>query len=65
MPKLKTNRSAAKRFKRTKNGKFKRSKANARHLMTGKSAKRRRRLRNGGMLSESDTGRVKGLLPYG
>ncbi len=64
MPKIKTNRSAMKRFRRTKNGKFKRDKAYASHLMTHKSAKRRRRLRTPAVLSSSETARVKRLLPY-
>jgi len=65
MPKLKTNKSAAKRFKSTKSGKFKRSKAFGAHLLTSKSAKRRRNLRKAGMLSTADEKRVKGMLPYG
>lgn len=65
MPKLKTRKSAAKRFKATKNGKFKRSKAYGAHLLTHKSAKTRRKLRKSGMLSEADMDRVKRMLPYG
>lgn len=65
MPKMKTNKSAAKRFKRTKSGKFKRSKAFGAHLLTHKSAKRRRNLRKSGILTAADTRRVKGMLPYG
>jgi len=64
MPKMKTNRSAAKRFRITKNGKFKRSQAFTRHLKSCKSAKRRRNLRKGTMLSDSDMVRVKLLLPH-
>jgi large subunit ribosomal protein L35 len=64
MPKLKTNRSAAKRFKRTKNGKFKRSRACGAHLMTGKSPKRRRNLRGTTVLDEADEKRVTRMLPY-
>ena len=63
MPKLKSNRSASKRFKKTKNGKFKRNCAYARHLMTGKSPKRKRKLRKGGLLSAEDTRRAQRLLP--
>ena len=63
MPKIKTNRSAAKRFRITKSGKFKRSKAFTRHLKSAKSAKRRRNLGTGAMVSDSDMGRVKQLLP--
>ena len=65
MPKLKTNRSAAKRVKRTKSGKFKRGQAFGRHLMTAKSPKRRRRLRAVVMLSPQDAVRMKRLVPYG
>ena len=64
MPKLKTNRGAAKRFKATKNGGFKRSRAFARHLMTCKSSKRRRGLRKSTMLDGADLARVKKLLPF-
>lgn len=65
MPKMKTNKSAAKRFKSTKKGKFKRMKAFGAHLLTGKSAKRRRNLRKATLLSASDVGRVRRMLPYG
>ena len=65
MPKMKTNKSAAKRFKSTKSGKFKRRNAFAAHLLTGKSAKRRRKLRKASLLSEADLDRVKRMLPYG
>ncbi|HOJ34237.1 MAG TPA: 50S ribosomal protein L35 [Candidatus Hydrogenedentes bacterium] len=64
MPKIKSNRAAMKRFRRTKTGKFKRDKAYASHLMTHKSAKRRRRLRTPVVVSPSETARVKRLLPY-
>lgn len=64
MPKIKSHRGAAKRFQVTKNGGFKRSKAFARHLKTVKSAKRRRNLRQLGMLDQADHARVKKLLPY-
>ena len=64
MPKLKTNRSAAKRFKRTKNGKFKRSRAYGAHLLTGKSPKRRRHLRHTCVLDPADQKRVEHMLPY-
>lgn len=64
MPKIKSNRAAAKRFTSTKNSGFKRSKAFARHLKTVKSAKRRRNLRHTGMLDTADQARVKKMLPY-
>jgi large subunit ribosomal protein L35 len=64
MPKVKTNRAAAKRFKRTKNGGLKRNKAFARHLLTHKDAKRRRNLRTASMLEKVDAARINKLLPY-
>ena len=65
MPKMKTKKCAAKRFKTTKSGKFKRSKAYGAHLLTKKSPKRRRNLRKAGILSETDQKRVQAMLPYG
>lgn len=65
MPKMKTNKSAAKRLRRTKNGKIKRNKAGLRHLSLGKSAKRKRRLRKAGYLDPADMVRIRFLLPYG
>ncbi len=65
MPKMKTNKSASKRFKLTKTGKIKRHKAFASHLKTHKSAKRRRSLRRAEILGPEDTDRVKRMLPYG
>ena len=64
MPKLKSHRGAKKRFKVTASGKIKRSKAFSSHLLTGKNAKRRRRLRDSSLVSKSDTDRIKRLLPY-
>ena len=65
MPKIKTLKSAAKRFSITKNGKVKRHHAFARHLKSGKAAQRRRRLRQATVLGPEDTPRVKRMLPYG
>lgn len=62
MPKIRTNRSAAKRFKKTARGKFKRSKAFKGHLLTGKSSKRKRNLRKAGLVDKTDEKRVKRLL---
>ena len=62
MPKLKTNRGAAKRFKVTGNGKIKRSKAYLRHILTSKTTKQKRNLRAGGMISGVDSSRVKRML---
>lgn len=63
MPKMKTKRSAAKRFSRTKSGKIKRSKANGAHILTKKSPKRKRHLRQGTLVAKSDERRVARLLP--
>jgi large subunit ribosomal protein L35 len=65
MPKMKTNKSASKRFKLTKKGKIKRHKAFASHLKTHKSAKRKRNLRKADILGPEDHARVKQMLPYG
>lgn len=62
MSKQKTNRSAAKRFRRTGRGKFRRNKAYRSHILTKKSAKRKRRLRKPTLVSKADLKRVKRLL---
>jgi large subunit ribosomal protein L35 len=64
MPKLKTNRGAAKRFKRTATGKFKRSQSHMNHILTKKSTKRKRHLRSGTLVNAADQAAVKQLLPY-
>ncbi|HZR80592.1 MAG TPA: 50S ribosomal protein L35 [Candidatus Binatia bacterium] len=64
MPKIKTNRSAAKRFKATGSGKVKRSHAFARHQMSCKSRKLKRKLRHGAIVTKADEAGVKRLLPY-
>jgi len=64
MPKTKTHRGAAKRFKKTGSGKIKRSKAYASHLLGGKSPKRKRHLRKPGLVSEVENKRVTRLIPY-
>lgn len=64
MPKLKTNRAAAKRFKRTAKGGFKRSHSHLRHILTKKSSKRKRGLRGTTMVHDSDIGLLKKMLPY-
>lgn len=64
MPKMKTNRAAAKRFKRTASGRFKRAKANRGHLSASKPTKRQRHLRKTAHVDKTDEGRVKCLLPY-
>lgn len=65
MPKVKTLKGAAKRFKITGTGKVRRLKSGASHLLTKKSAKRKRALRKPDLVSDSDKGRIKRLLPYG
>ncbi|MDD2403656.1 MAG: 50S ribosomal protein L35 [Victivallaceae bacterium] len=65
MPKMKTRKCAAKRLKQTGTGKFRRAKAGARHLLTGKSAKVRRRLGKDAAVKPSELSRIKAALPYG
>ncbi len=65
MPKLKTHKGAAKRFKFTATGKIKRSKSHARHILTKKSAKRKRNLDIDTLVSDADQKRVEQMLPYG
>ena len=64
MPKMKTNRSAAKRFKKTGSGRIKRRMAFGRHMLNGKSSKRRRNFRSAELVSDEDAPRVKHMLPY-
>ena len=65
MPKLKTNRAAAKRFRKTAKG-FKRYSANRRHNLGHKNRKLKRQARSGGssLVDHTDVGRVEKLLPY-
>ncbi len=62
MPKMKTKKAVAKRFKLTANGKVKYSKAGSGHLLACKSRKRKRNLRRGSLLSKPETVRVKAML---
>lgn len=64
MPKIKTHRGAAKRLKVTGTGKIKRRSGFKSHLLTGKPAKRTRRLRKTSLVAETDYVRMKRLLPY-
>jgi large subunit ribosomal protein L35 len=64
MPKLKTNRGAAKRFKRTASGRFKRSQAHLNHILTKKSTKRKRHLRPQLVVTAADEAQVRRMLPY-
>jgi len=63
MPKMKTNRAAAKRFKRTASGKLKRRRANRSHILTKKSPKRKRGLRQPTLVAKTDEKRMNRLLP--
>lgn len=65
MPKLKTNRGAAKRFRKTAEGHFKRNQSCRRHILTKKSSKRKRFLRSPLLVDGTDNRAVKRLLPYG
>jgi large subunit ribosomal protein L35 len=64
MPKIKTNRSAAKRFKKTASGKIKRKKTRHGHLLTKKTRKRKRRLRKGTLVSAADSKNLSRILPH-
>ncbi len=64
MPKQKTRKSAAKRVKITGTGKIRRYKANGRHILTKKSAKRKRRLRSDAAVDSTDEKRFRAALPY-
>ena len=64
MPKMKTNRSAAKRFSKTASGKLRHKKSYKNHILTKKSSKRIRQLRRDGMLEPGDEARMKKILPY-
>jgi len=64
MPKIKTNRGAAKRFKRTASGGFKRNQSHRRHILTKKSTKRKRQLRSPELVHSSDVRALNRMLPY-
>jgi large subunit ribosomal protein L35 len=64
MPKLKTHRGAAKRFKRTKNGKFLRASAFKRHILSSKTTKRKRALRGLTEVADVDAAKLARMLPY-
>ncbi len=64
MPKMKTNRSAAKRFGKTGSGKFTRRRQNLRHILTKKNAKRTRRLGQGALVDSANVKAVRRLVPY-
>ena len=64
MPKMKSNRGAAKRFKATGTGKIVRNKAYASHILTKKTTKRKRGLRKSDIVDESNVKGIKRILPY-
>ena len=64
MPKMKTNRGAAKRFRRTANGGFKRGQSHRRHILTKKSSKRKRQLGMPETINEADQRSVRRMLPF-
>ena len=64
MPKIKTNRGAAKRFRRTGTGKIRRNSAFASHILTTKTTKRKRNLRKSSIMAPSDAKRISVLIPY-
>ncbi len=64
MPKMKTNRGAAKRFKVTGSGKITRRRAYLRHILTTKTSKQKRRLRKGTGVASVDAKSIRALVPY-
>ena len=64
MPKLKTHSGAAKRFKKTGTGKFKRGQSKMRHILTSKKTKTKRHLRTITLVSEADAPKVARMIPY-
>lgn len=64
MPKLKTHRGAAKRFRVTKSGRIKRAKAYKSHILNKKSTKRKRNLRKGTYISAQEQKNIRELIPY-
>ncbi|MDD2463889.1 MAG: 50S ribosomal protein L35 [Desulfobulbus sp.] len=64
MPKMKTNRGAAKRFRATGAGRIRRNKAYSSHILTKKSTKRKRNLRQSALIAEVDVKAVRRMLPY-
>ena len=65
MPKIRTSRTAAKRFKITKSGKVKVKHAYARHMFSAKSPAQKLRLRKTGILGKADAAKVLAMMPYG
>lgn len=65
MPKMKTRKCAAKRIKKTGTGKYLHNRAGSRHILTKKSAKRKRRLGQAGEVKSTEIGRIRAAVPYG
>ena len=64
MPKMKTHRGAAKRFKKTASGKLVRRKTNKQHILSKKTTKRKRKLRLKGLVADADAPRIRQMIPY-
>ncbi|MED5262041.1 MAG: 50S ribosomal protein L35 [Myxococcota bacterium] len=64
MPKMKTHRGAAKRFKKTASGKLVRRRTNKQHILSKKTTKRKRKLRLKGLVAEADAPRIRQMIPY-
>ena len=64
MPKMKTNRGAAKRFKKTASGSYKRAQSYKNHILTKKSTKRKRHLRAIEQVADADVSMLRRMLPY-
>ena len=64
MPKMKTNRGAAKRFKKTASGRYKRAQSHKNHILTKKSTKRKRHLRPMDMVADADVSMLRRMMPY-
>jgi large subunit ribosomal protein L35 len=64
MPKLKTHKGAAKRFKKTATGKFKRGSAFKQHILTSKARSRKRKLKGTTVVSDADAAKLRRMIPY-
>ena len=64
MPKIKTNRGAAKRFRKTGTGRIRRNKGFANHILTKKTTKRKRNLRQSAIVEKADERNIAQLIPY-
>ncbi len=64
MPKMKTNRGAAKRFGKTGSGKIRRRRAYLRHILSNKTTKQKRRLRKSTLIASVDEPQIRAILPY-